>query len=210
MADLNAIAAVLGYITMLVGAAVLGSAGLAFIQSISARLHPVDFDDGCDLDYPAFDEPVKIRLKRVKAENFAYHMNEEGHIDEAWETNDTGQVIAHVRLPDVNAYANYQRALQIASNRTGLIPHCDSNILHAPGECRYCDDGYPDLQEFRALHLINFTGQHDPNKLTCPAEVARRLEDIELWGGNRRRVQEFEVERNGCGGYDCCGGVESE
>lgn len=62
-------------------------------------------------------------------------------------------------------------------------PHCDAGILHAPGECRYCDM-HPEWQELRETWGINFTGQYDPNKLLCPAEQHRNLTKIEGWGGN--------------------------
>ncbi len=142
-------------------------------------------------------EPVKYRLKRVKPENFSYHMTNDGVIDEALETDDDGCcVIAYEKLPDTGAYEHYQEALDKAVKRTGLIPHCDSNIMHAPGECEFCDDGYPDLQEFRAMHGINFTGHYDPNKLLCPAELSRDLATIEHWGGNRKETWETKTDRD--------------
>ena len=58
-------------------------------------------------------------------------------------------------------------------------PHCDSNVLHAPGECRYCDM-YPELQADRKRYGINFTG-HGPD----PATAQRPLEVINRWPGNR-------------------------
>jgi hypothetical protein len=65
-------------------------------------------------------------------------------------------------------------------------PHCDSLVLHSPGECRYCDM-YPEQQQRRELQGINFTGQYDPNKRPCPAEQYRSLETINKWGGNVAR-----------------------
>jgi hypothetical protein len=62
-------------------------------------------------------------------------------------------------------------------------PHCDSYVLHAPGECRYCD-AYPQRQAARVEAGINFTGHHDPDKEVCPAEARRPVERINLWAGN--------------------------
>jgi hypothetical protein len=63
------------------------------------------------------------------------------------------------------------------------FPHCDSNVLHAPGECEYCDE-YPVFQEMRLLGKVNFTGHNDPTKLPCPATVFRPVETINKWPGN--------------------------
>lgn len=62
-------------------------------------------------------------------------------------------------------------------------PHCDSEVLHAPGECKYCDM-YPDAQAARQTGGINFTGHSDEDKAPCPSEVRRPLERINRWGGN--------------------------
>lgn len=62
-------------------------------------------------------------------------------------------------------------------------PHCDMRVLHAPGECSYCDR-HPDWQELREAWGINFTGHHDDKKLLCPAEHIRPIETINRWGGN--------------------------
>lgn len=40
------------------------------------------------------------------------------------------------------------------------FPHCDSRVLHAPGECEFCDR-HPDWQELRKSWGIAFTG-HQP------------------------------------------------
>ena len=57
------------------------------------------------------------------------------------------------------------------------------DVLHASGECRFCDD-YPELQRARKEQCINFTGYEDPAKLTCPEEVRRPLGVINLWNSN--------------------------
>lgn len=55
------------------------------------------------------------------------------------------------------------------------FPHCDQRILHAPGECEYCD-GHPEWQQLRIDWCVCFTG-HEPDGINtwvrCPADVAR-------------------------------------
>lgn len=63
------------------------------------------------------------------------------------------------------------------------FPHCDSDVLHAPSVCEYCDR-YPQRQQERIAKKINFTGQNDPDKEKCPAEKRRSLSNIERWYGN--------------------------
>lgn len=65
-------------------------------------------------------------------------------------------------------------------------PHCDERVLHAPGECSYCDE-YGDWQALREMWAINFTGHHEERKLLCPSELVRSLESINWWPGNRPR-----------------------
>jgi len=64
------------------------------------------------------------------------------------------------------------------------FPHCDALVLHAPGECEYCDR-HPDWQQLRQMWGINFTGKTQPTKAPCPAERRRSVEKIHRWGGNR-------------------------
>lgn len=64
------------------------------------------------------------------------------------------------------------------------MPHCDQRVLHAPGDCQYCDE-YPDWQAAREAWGINFTGKREEGKLPCPSEGARSLETTERWAGNR-------------------------
>lgn len=45
------------------------------------------------------------------------------------------------------------------------FPHCDQRILHAPGECEYCD-GHPEWQALREAWGIAYTG-HAP-RVTLP------------------------------------------
>jgi len=63
------------------------------------------------------------------------------------------------------------------------MAHCDQSILHAPGECQYCDH-YPEAQAFREFWRINFTGHHDDNKAPCPSTYFRSDATRDLWPGN--------------------------
>jgi hypothetical protein len=63
-------------------------------------------------------------------------------------------------------------------------PHCDQSVLHAPGECAYCDR-YPKRQQGRIDAKIAFTGGPVPEfGSQDPATLARPLEKINLWHGN--------------------------
>ena len=69
------------------------------------------------------------------------------------------------------------------------FPHCDSRVLHAPGECEFCDL-HPEWQELREGWGISFTG-HQPEgdwvTMPCPADAARpqgASNDHRRWGGN--------------------------
>lgn len=64
------------------------------------------------------------------------------------------------------------------------FPHCDQRVLHAPGECEYCDE-HPDWQALRFAWGIAFTGyEPGPDELQCPATVRRPLGKINNWVGN--------------------------
>lgn len=83
-----------------------------------------------------------------------------------------------------------------------VFPHCDPRILHAPGECEYCDL-HPEWQDLRESWQIAFTGHGAgfsirPNNpegrpvdgalLPCPADVARpplSPSDHRRWPGNQ-------------------------
>lgn len=68
------------------------------------------------------------------------------------------------------------------------LPHCDARILHAPGECQYCDDS--GLQPIREAWNIAFTDQEPKEgQYPCPANVARSDESLASWGGNQRRSE---------------------
>lgn len=65
----------------------------------------------------------------------------------------------------------------------GQFPHCDERVLHAPGECRFCD-AHPEWQALRMVWGISFTG-HDDGDLVCPATVRRDVDTVHRWGGNQ-------------------------
>lgn len=67
------------------------------------------------------------------------------------------------------------------------FPHCDARVLHAPGECEYCDH-HPDWQKLREVWSINYTGHYQAGMSLCPAEEARGIDSLEAWGGNRSTV----------------------
>lgn len=67
----------------------------------------------------------------------------------------------------------------------GRAPHCDSRVLHAPGECWACDL-YPQWQEARQVQGVAFTG-HEPDEgeVFDPAGLYRTDAQINAWPGNR-------------------------
>ena len=78
-------------------------------------------------------------------------------------------------------------------NYKAPFPHCDSNVLHAPSECEYCDH-YPEEQENRIKNNINFTGHGND-----PATDVRPLTTIYRWAGNvpkSKSLREYLGRRN--------------
>ena len=74
---------------------------------------------------------------------------------------------------------------KILDIKFSVVPHCDQRVLHAPGECAYCDK-HPDWQALRQLWCIAFTGyEPEGNEVKCPSEQARNIETINKWPGNR-------------------------
>lgn len=74
--------------------------------------------------------------------------------------------------------------------RIRQFPHCDQRILHAPGECDYCDK-HSEWQALRVGWGIAFTGWTPEGKeLPCPADYARG-DEHRNWIGN---VSTSEVE----------------
>lgn len=65
------------------------------------------------------------------------------------------------------------------------FPHCDQRVLHAPGECKYCDM-HSEWQALRIAWGIAFTGYIPENhELPCPATTVRSVEVINKWSRNR-------------------------
>lgn len=62
-------------------------------------------------------------------------------------------------------------------------PHCDPQVLHAPGVCEYCDH-YPERQASRIETKTLFTGELAKDGWTaCPAD-RRRPPSGDAWHGN--------------------------
>lgn len=82
------------------------------------------------------------------------------------------------------------------------FPHCDSRVLHKPGECEFCDK-HPDWQELREAWGIAFTGHSNEDTvspygskmLPCPAEFNRGMESINSWHGNVPETPETKGRR---------------
>lgn len=69
------------------------------------------------------------------------------------------------------------------------FPHCDRRILHAPGECEFCDK-HALWQALRIAWGIAFTGwSPDIGELPCPANNARGDMVDQRWAGNRSSRQ---------------------
>lgn len=70
------------------------------------------------------------------------------------------------------------------------FPHCDQRILHAPGECQFCD-AHPEWQALRVAWEICFTGYEPEGKeLPDPATHNRGYDNVNAWGGNKARPRE--------------------
>lgn len=86
------------------------------------------------------------------------------------------------------------------------FPHCDQRILHAPGECEFCD-AHPEWQELRESWGIAFTGhsydkdgklfvdEYGNVQQACPAEANRGMKSINSWGGNLAETTETKIAR---------------
>jgi hypothetical protein len=88
------------------------------------------------------------------------------------------------------AYQAFARQRYASTGVCG--PHCDDQVLHAPGECEYCD-GYAELQAARERIGVNFTGHGDASKRPCFAERRRPVETIHRWGGSAPQPNETVV-----------------
>lgn len=66
----------------------------------------------------------------------------------------------------------------------GQFPHCDPRVLHAPGQCEFCDR-HPEWQAMRLVCGICYTGYvPDGTELPDPATHARGAR-LNAWYGNR-------------------------
>lgn len=72
------------------------------------------------------------------------------------------------------------------------FPHCDSRVLHTPGQCIYCDM-YSELQQSRIEQKVNFTGQAFEGLSPCPADAARGIGQAHVWPGNRPEHLEHQL-----------------
>lgn len=81
---------------------------------------------------------------------------------------------------------NQSEAMEVLGNVP--FPHCDQTILHAPGECKYCDS-HPDWQALRLIRGIAFTGHlcaETEARLPCPSDYHRGgVGAAYVWPGNR-------------------------
>jgi len=85
--DPNTAAALLGYLTLLVGFGVFGSAGLAFVQSLLRRQRNRN-------------EPVKHRIPRmVSPANVEFRLGADGHLTDLVEYDAGHHVVAEFHVP---------------------------------------------------------------------------------------------------------------
>lgn len=94
----------------------------------------------------------------------------------------------HLTLTQVIVGSTPSPPAKIEVNKM-ILPHCDSSLLHAPGECIFCDK-YPEMQEYRKYARINFSGHDDSKKAPCPSTHFRNEETINKWRGNRAYEKE--------------------
>jgi len=74
-----------------------------------------------------------------------------------------------------------------SQNKTLMFPHCDGYVLHRPKDCEICDKYASEMQDWRQKNGVNFTGEDDPKKITCPATARRQANTIHKWHGNSPR-----------------------
>lgn len=78
----------------------------------------------------------------------------------------------------------YKKTFPNQVNCISQFPHCDSKVLHAPGECQYCDK-HPEWQQLRQVWGVAFTGyDYENDELPDPATYARGLDVVNHWPGN--------------------------
>lgn len=68
-----------------------------------------------------------------------------------------------------------------------IPPHCDPDVLHAPGQCQICDEYATAAQAKRLKDGVNFTGERKAGLVLCPADKRRGFGEAENWHGNRRK-----------------------
>ena len=82
-----------------------------------------------------------------------------------------------------------QRAYRdaVVALKLPMLPHCDANVLHARGTCRYCSDRRFDRLHAlrRELALAYTEAEPEPGEDPCPSLAWRPREQIERWPGNR-------------------------
>jgi hypothetical protein len=84
-----------------------------------------------------------------------------------------------------------------------IFPHCDPRILHAPGECKHCDE-LPEWQHLRVMWGIAFTGYTpEGTELPCPADYARG-DTHKLWSGNQAKPERCSKAAKQTGGRFTC------
>lgn len=77
------------------------------------------------------------------------------------------------------------------------FPHCDPRILHAPGECEFCDK-HKDWQELRLKWGIAFTGfEPEGTELPCPADHARGDAHTKWYGNVATKNVKFDSKDPG-------------
>jgi hypothetical protein len=85
---------------------------------------------------------------------------------------------------ETNLMFTKEKPIYGPQHEIGQYPHCDQRILHAPGECEFCDH-HPESQALRRDWGICFTGYTpDGTELPCPADHARG-EKHTAWAGNK-------------------------
>lgn len=82
------------------------------------------------------------------------------------------------------AHKYYMTAIGLPESHTQTWPHCDPLILHRPKSCVICDEYAADLQVRREAAGMNFTNEADETKLTDPAVMMRKSENLNAWHGN--------------------------
>jgi hypothetical protein len=77
-----------------------------------------------------------------------------------------------------------------------MFPHCDPRVLHAPGECNYCDK-HGEWQALRIAWGVTFTGyEPDIGEVPDPATLNRPVKTIEKWPGNRSYIDIEKHRKN--------------